>query len=267
MAVDPKAADSNSDAEPHKTSQKRKVSPTTSEQNGERREDVSPKRIRLDENGATNEGASPSAVDEPRQVSPHPGDKPDGEPDNGQDDKSESTLDEKPDEKSSERPGSISADKPNDKRDDNPATAAATEEDAAGNALDHPREPHTSRQAQSKSASREELQYDDPPAKPVTEAPRQAAAPDADRRRKFNQEERKRGQRLFGGLMSTLSQTTASSQQKKRLEIERRQQEKAQQQRVEYDKRRSEKLAKLKDIRKTEQIKFDEQVVGLSFPY
>lgn len=80
-------------------------------------------------------------------------------------------------------------------------------------------------------------------------------------RRNFSQEEKKRGQRLFGGLLSTLSQTTSNSQQKKRLEIERRQQAKAQLQRAEDDKRRLEKLDRLNHIRKIEQVKFDEQAV------
>ncbi|KAK3333593.1 pinin/SDK/memA/ protein conserved region-domain-containing protein [Cercophora scortea] len=80
-------------------------------------------------------------------------------------------------------------------------------------------------------------------------------------RRNISQEERKRGLRLFGGLKNTLSQTVSNTQQKKRLEIERRQQEKARQQRAEDDRRRTEKLAKLNAVRKVEQLKFDEQVM------
>lgn len=84
----------------------------------------------------------------------------------------------------------------------------------------------------------------------------------ADRGRKsISEQEKKRGQRLFGGLLSTLSQKPANSQQKKRLEIERRQQERAQQRRAEDDKRRVEKLARLNHARKIEQVKFDEQVM------
>lgn len=86
----------------------------------------------------------------------------------------------------------------------------------------------------------------------------------ADRGRKsISEQEKKRGQRLFGGLLSTLSQKPANSQQKKRLEIERRQQERAQQRRAEDDKRRIEKLARLNHARKIEQVKFDEQAVSL----
>jgi hypothetical protein len=94
-----------------------------------------------------------------------------------------------------------------------------------------------------------------------TPEPRRAPDPGPDRRKNFSNEEKKRGQRLFGGLLNTLSQTTANSQQKKRLEIERRQQERAQQQRAEDDKRRAEKLAKLNHVRKIQQVKLDEQVV------
>lgn len=72
-------------------------------------------------------------------------------------------------------------------------------------------------------------------------------------------EERKRGQRLFGGLLSTLSQSTSNGQQKRRFEIEKRQQEKAKQQKVEDEGRKVERLARLREIRKVEQVKFDEQ--------
>lgn len=83
-----------------------------------------------------------------------------------------------------------------------------------------------------------------------------------ERRKSSVQEEKKRGQRLFGGLLSTLSQTTPNGQQKRRLEIEKRQQEKAKQQKLEDEVRRAEKLAKLKAIRKEEQVKFDEETVS-----
>jgi hypothetical protein len=82
-------------------------------------------------------------------------------------------------------------------------------------------------------------------------------------RRNFSQEEKKRGQRLFGGLLSTLSQTTSGTPRwKKRQEIERRQQERAQQERAEDEKRRAEKFAKLEHARKIDQVWFDEKVVG-----
>ncbi|KAL1866826.1 hypothetical protein VTK73DRAFT_4475 [Phialemonium thermophilum] len=92
-------------------------------------------------------------------------------------------------------------------------------------------------------------------------ADRRASLSGPDRKRSFALEEKKRGQRLFGNLMSTISRSTVNPQQQKRLEIERRQQERAQKQRAEDDKRRSEKLAKILRVRKIEQVKFDEQVM------
>jgi len=86
------------------------------------------------------------------------------------------------------------------------------------------------------------------------------------RRKSSVVEERKRGQRLFGGLLSTLSQSTPNGQQKRRLEIEKRQAERVKQQKLDDEARRKEKLAKLKEVRMVEQVKFDEQSVGSSFP-
>ncbi|KZL77079.1 nuclear protein, partial [Colletotrichum tofieldiae] len=74
-------------------------------------------------------------------------------------------------------------------------------------------------------------------------------------------EEKKRGKRLFGGLLSTLSQTNTGSQHKKRREIEQRQHERAQKQRAEDEKRRTEKLARITEARLQEQIKFDEKAM------
>jgi hypothetical protein len=87
---------------------------------------------------------------------------------------------------------------------------------------------------------------------------------DQEKRKSSAQEERKRGQRLFGGLLNTLSRSTSNGQQKRRQEIEKRQAEKARQQKHEDEARRTEKLANLKKIRKAEQIKFDEESVSNS---
>ena len=81
-------------------------------------------------------------------------------------------------------------------------------------------------------------------------------------RRSSVQEEKKRGQRLFGGLLSTLSQSTPTGQQKRRQDIEKRQAEKAKQQKLDDEVRKAEKLAKLKEIRLAEQINFDEESVS-----
>ncbi|KAF9892434.1 hypothetical protein FE257_001542 [Aspergillus nanangensis] len=60
-------------------------------------------------------------------------------------------------------------------------------------------------------------------------------------------DERKRGQRLFGGLLGTLSQSSSSAAQKRRADIERRQQDKLKLQDEEYGelkkKRREDRLA------------------------
>jgi hypothetical protein len=98
--------------------------------------------------------------------------------------------------------------------------------------------------------------------RPSPEARRPSASSGPPVRRNVSLEEKKRGQRLFGGLVSTLSRTTSGSQQQKRLEIERRQHEKAQQRRAEDEKRRAERLEQLKRTRQIEQVKLDERVVS-----
>jgi len=82
------------------------------------------------------------------------------------------------------------------------------------------------------------------------------------RRRSSVQEEKKRGQRLFGGLLSTLSQSTPTGQQKRRQDIEKRQAEQAKQLKLDDEVRKAAKLAELKKIRAAEQIKFAEESVS-----
>ncbi|KHN99462.1 Pinin/SDK/MemA protein [Metarhizium album ARSEF 1941] len=82
-----------------------------------------------------------------------------------------------------------------------------------------------------------------------------------ERRASATQEEKKRGKRLFGGLLSTLSQTSTNSQHKRRQEIERKQQERIQKQRDEEDKKRADKVARIKETRIVQQIDFEEQVM------
>lgn len=83
-----------------------------------------------------------------------------------------------------------------------------------------------------------------------------AAKPAASR-----EEERKRGRRLFGGLLSTLSQTNSSTHQRKRQEIERRQHAKVSLQQAEDDKQREAKLDRLRQIRRRAQIDWEEKVM------
>lgn len=77
-------------------------------------------------------------------------------------------------------------------------------------------------------------------------------------------EERKRGQRLFGALLGTLSQSSSSTAQKRRTDIEKKQQAKLKLQADEYDEKKKQRLEALMAVRRREQKKFDEQSVGLA---
>ncbi|KAF6838703.1 nuclear protein [Colletotrichum plurivorum] len=119
-----------------------------------------------------------------------------------------------------------------------------------------------------KRAKIDEADRDDRPAQeplPSTSGPNRRdsnAGADVGRRGALSkEEEKKRGKRLFGGLLSTLSQTNTSSQNKRRREIEQRQHERAQKQRAEEEKQRAETVAKITEARSREQIWFDEQVM------
>ncbi|KAM0654215.1 hypothetical protein ACHAO3_000948 [Verticillium nonalfalfae] len=91
-------------------------------------------------------------------------------------------------------------------------------------------------------------------------------APD-DRGRRGNtvskDEEKKRGKRLFGGLLGTLNQSGGGAQLKRRREIEQRQQERVQKQKLEAEKRSAERLSRITQVRRAEQINFEEKVVSL----
>ncbi|KAE9986170.1 hypothetical protein EG328_006433 [Venturia inaequalis] len=83
------------------------------------------------------------------------------------------------------------------------------------------------------------------------------------RRRSGQVEERKRGQRLFGALLGTLSQRATPSTSKRRAEIEQRQKEKLKQQTEEDTRRRQERQEELRAARMRQQVKFDEQNMRL----
>lgn len=72
-------------------------------------------------------------------------------------------------------------------------------------------------------------------------------------------EERKRGQRLFGALLGTLSQSSSSTAQKRRTDIEKKQQAKLKLQAEEQDEKKKLKLEALLVVRRREQKKFDKQ--------
>lgn len=83
----------------------------------------------------------------------------------------------------------------------------------------------------------------------------------SDRRKNGQLEERKRGQRLFGALLGTLSQSSSSTAQKRRLDIEKKQQAKLRLQAEEYDEKKKQRLDALMDVRRREQKKYDKQSV------
>ena len=82
-----------------------------------------------------------------------------------------------------------------------------------------------------------------------------------ERRRHGQLEERKRGQRLLGALLGTLSQSSSSTAQKRRTDIENKQRTKLKLQTEEENEKRKSKLEALTEVRRSEQRKFDQQSV------
>ena len=74
-------------------------------------------------------------------------------------------------------------------------------------------------------------------------------------------EERKRGQRLFGALLGTLSQTSAKPAHRRRDEIEKRQQDKLRQKDEELADEKRRKREELDAVRRKEQKLWDKQGV------
>lgn len=75
-------------------------------------------------------------------------------------------------------------------------------------------------------------------------------------------EERKRGQRLFGALLGTLSQSSSTAAQKRRADIEKRQQDKLKLQDEEYDELKRKKREELTQVRRKEQRVYDRESVS-----
>jgi hypothetical protein len=75
-------------------------------------------------------------------------------------------------------------------------------------------------------------------------------------------EERKRGQRLFGALLGTLSQSSSSAAQKRRADIEKRQQDKLKLQDEEYGEKKRKRREELVSQRKLQQKDFDREAVS-----
>ncbi|CAG9937718.1 unnamed protein product [Clonostachys rosea f. rosea IK726] len=84
---------------------------------------------------------------------------------------------------------------------------------------------------------------------------------EASRQKPATLEEKKRGRRLFGGLLNTLSQTSTSSHQQRRQEIEKRQQERQKKQKAEDDQKNEERFAQLREIRMGRQLEFEKEVM------
>ena len=108
------------------------------------------------------------------------------------------------------------------------------------------------------------LDHDDNGSIPETLTRRQSTTQDSrlsERRRSGQMEERKRGQRLFGALLGTLSQSSSSTAQKRRSDIEKKQQAKLKLQAEEQDEKKKQKLEALLVVRRREQKKFDKQSV------
>lgn len=93
----------------------------------------------------------------------------------------------------------------------------------------------------------------------------QSSAPDrpAERRpnRQGREEDRKRGQRLFGGLLGTLSQSSTSAAQKRRADIEKRQQDKLKSQADEYDELKKRRRERRDVIRRKEKPFYEREAV------
>lgn len=76
-------------------------------------------------------------------------------------------------------------------------------------------------------------------------------------------EERKRGRRLFGALLGTLSQSSSSTAQNRRAEIERKQQAKLRQQAEEHDEAKRDKREAMMAARRRQQPEYSKQSVCL----
>lgn len=85
----------------------------------------------------------------------------------------------------------------------------------------------------------------------------------SDRRKSGQMEDRKRGQRLFGALLGTLSQSSSSTAQKRRTDIERKQQAKLKLQADEFDEKKKQRLDAIMKVRRLEQKKYFKQSVSL----
>ena len=82
------------------------------------------------------------------------------------------------------------------------------------------------------------------------------------RRDAVDVDERKRGKRLFGGLLGTLSQKSSSTAQKRRVDIERKQREKLRAQKEEDEEVKRSRQEEIDAARRTKQKIWDAESVG-----
>lgn len=84
------------------------------------------------------------------------------------------------------------------------------------------------------------------------------------RPREGREEDRKRGQRLFGGLLGTLSQKPSIAAQRRRADIEKKQQEKLKTQDVQYGEQKKRRKEELEEIRRREAPLYEREAVCLA---
>ncbi|KAJ5560923.1 hypothetical protein N7535_009120 [Penicillium sp. DV-2018c] len=75
------------------------------------------------------------------------------------------------------------------------------------------------------------------------------------------EEDRKRGQRLFGGLLGTLSQSSSSAAQRRRADIEKKQQEKLKTQDVQYDELKKRRKQLRDEVRRREKPLYEREAM------
>ncbi|KAL4988360.1 pinin/SDK/memA/ protein conserved region-domain-containing protein [Aspergillus falconensis] len=109
------------------------------------------------------------------------------------------------------------------------------------------------------STQNDDQDPEQPPARRPS-SPKQEAQ-DTERKRNRRDEERKRGQRLFGSLLGTLSQSSNSAAQRRRADIERKQQDKLKLQDEEYGELKKKRLEERFATRKKEQKVYEKEMM------
>ncbi|KAJ5295723.1 hypothetical protein N7508_010544 [Penicillium antarcticum] len=103
---------------------------------------------------------------------------------------------------------------------------------------------------------------------PQSQRRRSSPQPDASaeskpaRSRGGREEDRKRGQRLFGGLLGTLSQSSSSAAQRRRADIERKQQDKLKTQDLQYDELKKQRKEQREAIRRKETPLYEREAMN-----